>query len=198
MNTIMYESLRRYINTKTESEIGDSEFKYVTEAFLPRVIKKKQFLLHEGSVCQYMAFIVRGAMRQYIINDRGIEHVVRFGIENWWMSDRDSFSNLTVSKYNIDAVEESELLVTTKDKITLLKDQSPLFFKMAHILDEKNYIAAQNRIEANISYSAEEKLQHLMKFNPEFIRRFPQTMLASYLGITPETLSRIRKQLLSK
>jgi len=194
----MYESLRAYINTKTGSEIGDAEFKHVTDAFSFKIIKKKQFLSHEGSVCRYMAFIVKGAMRQYIINSRGVENVVRFGIENWWMSDRDSFSNLTVSKYNIDAVEDTEVLVTTKEEILILMDQSPVFFKLAHILDEKNFIATQNRIEANISYTAEEKFQQLMKHHPEFIKRFPQTMLASYLGITPETLSRIRKQLLSK
>lgn len=194
----MYESLREYINAKTGLVIGDSEFQYVTDAFSPKVIKRKQFLSHEGNVCRYMAFIVRGAMKQYLINDRGVENIVRFGIENWWMSDRESFRNLTISKYNIEAVEDTDVLVTTKEKIMDLMDQSPTFFKLAHILDENNYIATQNRIEANIGYTAEEKLQQLMKLNPEFIRRFPQTMLASYLGITPETLSRIRKQLLLK
>lgn len=192
----MYNALRNFINSKTGSEIDDSEFKFVEAAFTPKVIKKKQFLSHEGSVCQYMAFIVKGAMRQYVIDDRGVERIVRFGIENWWISDRESFSMLTPSKYNIDAFEDTELLVTTKEKITLLKDQSPLFFKMAHVLDENNFIAAQNRIEANISFTAEEKFQQLVKLYPEFVRRFPQNMLASYLGLTPETLSRIRKQML--
>lgn len=194
----MYESLRIFINSKTRSEISDAEFKHVEETFTPRIIKKKQFLLHEGSVCQYMAFIVKGALRQYIVNDRGVEHIVQFGLENWWMSDRESFSMLTPSKYNIDAIEDCEVLVATKEKITLLMEQSPLFFKMAHVLDENHSIATQKRIEANISFTAEEKFQQLVQQYPEFVRRFPQTMLASYLGLTPETLSRIRKQLLSK
>lgn len=194
----MYEALRSFINSKTGGEISDLEFKFVEDAFTPKVIKKKQFLSHVGSICQHMAFIVKGAMRQYVIDDRGTEHIMRFGLEKRWMSDRESFSMLTPSKYNIDALEDCEVLVTTKEKITNLKDHSPLFFKMAHVLDENHYIATQNRIEANISFTTEEKFQQLMKTHPEFLRRFPQNMLASYLGLTPETISRIRKQMLFK
>ncbi|MBB5436777.1 CRP-like cAMP-binding protein [Pedobacter sp. AK017] len=194
----MYQALRTFINSKTGLKIPDEEFKFVEAAFTPRTIKKKQFLSHEGSVCQHMVFIVKGAMRQYTIDDRGVEHIVRFGLENWWMSDRESFSMLTASIYNIDALEDCEVLATTKEKITYLKEQSLHFLKMAHVLDENHYIANQNRIQANISFTAEEKFQQLMKTYPEFIRRFPQNMLASYLGLSPETLSRIRKQMLSK
>lgn len=194
----MYQALRTFINSKTGQEISDEEFKLVEAAFVPRIIKKKQFLSHEGNICQHMVFIVKGAMRQYTIDDRGVEHIIRFAIENWWMSDRESFSMLTPSKYNIDAIEDCELLVTTKDKVTNLKDQSLHFLKMAHVLDENHYIADQNRIQANISFTAEEKFMELEKTCPEFILRFPQNMLASYLGLSPETLSRVRKQMLSK
>lgn len=194
----MYQALRTYINSKTGLEIPDEEFNFVEAAFTPRVIKKKQFLSHEGSICQHMVFIVKGAMRQYTIDERGVEHIVRFGMENWWMSDRESFSMLTPSIYNIDALEDCEVLVTTKEKMTYLKDQSLHFLKMAHVLDENHYIANQNRIQANISFTAEEKFLQLAKTHPEFIRRFPQNMLASYLGLSPETLSRVRKQMLSK
>lgn len=194
----MHDALRSYMNDKTGQEISNEEFKFVEAAFTPRIIKKKQFLSHEGSICQYMTFIVKGAMRQYVVDDRGVEHIVRFGIENWWISDRESFNMLTPSKYNIDALEDCEVLITTKEKITNLKDQAPLFLRMAHILDENNYIATQKRLEANISFTAEEKFQQLMETHPEFIRRFPQNMLASYLGLTPETVSRVRKQMLFK
>jgi len=194
----MYESIRLYINKITSSVISDEEFKHVEEAFQPKKVKKRQFLSHEGSVCQHLAFIVNGAMRQYVIDSKGVEHIIRFGIEGWWMIDRESFSMLIPSKYNIEAVEDSDLLITTKEKVTHLKDRSPLFLKMMQVLDENNFIANHNRIEANISFTAEEKFQQLMKSNPAFIRRFPQTMLASYLGISPETLSRIRKQMYAK
>ena len=194
----MHEPLREYINRVTSSLISDEEFRFFEEVFSPKQVKKKQFLLHEGSICKYMAFIAKGAMRQYLTDEKGTEQIVRFGIEGWWMSDRESFVSLTPSKYTIDAVEDCDLLVTTYEKITRLKARSPLFVKLGQILDEKSYIASQRRIEATISYTAEEKFLYLMENNPEFLPRFPQNMLASYLGLTPETLSRVRKQLLKK
>ena len=194
----MYEALRKYINSNTSSIISDEEFKHFQEAFVSKKVKKKQFILHEGSICQYSAFIVKGAMRQYTIDKRGVEHIVRFGIENWWMSDRESFIMLTPSPYNIDAVEDCDLLVTTNEQVTHIQEMSPTFGKMTKLLDQRSFITSHDRIQATISYSAEERFVHLMKTYPEFLQRFPQTMIASYLGITPETLSRVRKQAYSK
>ena len=194
----MHEILRKYINEITSSSISDEEFTYFEKAFAEKSMKKKQFLLHEGTVCKYMAFVVKGAMRQYSIDEKGNEHIVRFGIEGWWMSDRESFLMLTPSKYNIDALEDCDLLVSTNEQLTMVKDQSLQFLKMAHILDARHSIASQNRIQASISYSAEEKVTDLMNTYPNFLNRFPQNMLASYLGLSPETFSRIRKQILLK
>jgi CRP-like cAMP-binding protein len=190
----MYEALRNYINSYTSSIISDEEFEYCQQALTPRKLKKRQFLLHEGSICQHSAFIVKGAMRQYTIDNRGIEHIARFGIENWWMSDRESLIMLTPSVYNIDAVEDCDLLVSTNEQVTRLKEQSPTVMILFQQLDQRSYIANQQRIQATISLSAEERYAHLMEAYPEFVQRFPQAMIASYLGITPETLSRVRKQ----
>jgi len=194
----MYEMFRKYINDVTGSIVSDEEFKHFEEAFAEKRMKKKQFLLHEGAINKYTAFIVKGAMRLYTIDENGNEHVVRFGLEGWWMSDRESFMMLTPSKYNIDAVEDCDLLVATNEGLSNLRDRSMLFLKLMQVLDQRSFIASQNRIESTISFTAEEKFIQLMKTYPEFLNRFPQTMIASYLGLTPETLSRIRKQVLSK
>ncbi len=194
----MHNILRAYINEITSCIISDEEFSYIEKGFTEKSMKKKQFLLHEGTVCKYMAFIVKGAMRQYSIDEKGNEHIVRFGIEGWWMSDRESLLMLTPSKYNIDALEDCDLLVATNEQLTMVKNQSLVFLKMAHILDSRHSIASQNRIQASISYTAEEKVMDLMKSYPSFLKRFPQNMLASYLGLSPETFSRIRKQILMK
>jgi CRP-like cAMP-binding protein len=194
----MHEYLRNYIDKLTASTMSDEEFLYLKDAFTLKTVRKKQYLLHEGSVCKYMGFIVKGAMRKYLVDDRGNEHIVRFGIEEWWMSDRESFTMLRPSRYNIDAVEDTDLLVATNEKLSYLKDKSPLFIKMSQILDERSYAASESRIEASLILSAEEKLLQLMNAYPTFLQRFPQTMIASYLGLSPETLSRVRKQVYSK
>ncbi|MFD1258075.1 Crp/Fnr family transcriptional regulator [Mucilaginibacter terrae] len=140
-----------------------------------------------------MGFLIKGAMRIYSVDQKGHEHIVRFGIENWWMGDYESFNLLTPTKYNVDAVEDSDLLTITNSQMQELIDKIPAVAEMIKLLDSRANIATQNRIHAAISLTAEERYQHLQDAYPAFIQRFPQSMIASYLGISPETLSRIRK-----
>jgi CRP-like cAMP-binding protein len=188
----MYLPLRKYIEQYTGTVFSTDDFELVKKAFTPKRLRKKQYLLQEGDVCKHLSFILKGAMRQYSVDEKGNEHIIRFGIENWWMADRESFENNTPTVYNIDALEESELLQVTWADLKDLKEKVPAMKLLTNEMDKRSYVASQKRIHAAISLTAEEKFLDLFKRHPVFFQRFPQAMIASYLGITPETLSRIR------
>lgn len=193
----MYETLIQYINAHTTSPLSQSEIDIVKNIFTPRRIRKRQYFLQEGDVCRYMGFIVKGAMRQYSVDDKGAEHIVRLYIEDWWAGDRESFVMLTPSNYNIDAWEDTDILTITKAGVTEF-DTVPALNELARKLDEKHSMASLKRINSAISLSAEQRYAELAKAYPEFLQRFPQHVIASYLGITKETLSRVRTQALRK
>ena len=189
----MHESLIKYINSYATTPLTDSEVEIIKNTFIPKRFKKRQYFLQEGEVCKYGAFIVKGAMRQYSVDDKGTEHIVHLFIENWWAVDRESFVMLTPSVYNIDAWDDTEALLTTRADVLNLLNQIPAVAEMIRKLDEKHSIANQRRLNASISLSAEERYNDFAGCYPEFLQRFPQHIIASYLGITKETLSRIRK-----
>lgn len=189
--------LRNYISNYIGA-ISEEEFDLIQAAFTPKKFRKKQYLLQEGDVCKHLSFIVKGAMRMYAVDTKGNEHVVRFGIENWWMMDRESFEMETPSVYNIEAWEEVELLQIKRQDFIRLNEISEVYRKMTQELDKRGQIASQKRIHSAISLTAEERYLDLLKSHPVFIQRFPQNMIASYLGISAETLSRIRKNALTK
>ena len=194
----MHESLIKHFNSYTSTPLTDSETELIKNTFIPKKIRKKQYFLQEGQVCKYAAFIVKGAMRQYSVDDKGAEHIVRLLIENWWAVDRESFVMLTPSLYNIEAWEDTEvLLVTYSDSLAML-NKIPLLTEWTRKLDENHAFAAQRRLSASISFSAEKRYSDFAGTYPEFLQRFPQHMIASYLGITKESLSRIRHQAAKK
>lgn len=193
----MHETLIQYINARTTTPLTDSESDIIRNIFTPRRIRKRQYFLQEGDVCRYMGFIVKGAMRQYSVDDKGGEHTVSLYIENWWAGDRESFAMLTPSNYNIEAWEDTDLLTITKANIAEF-NAIPSFNELARNLDEKHSIAHLRRINSAISQPAEQRYAELAKAYPEFLQRFPQHVIASYLGITKETLSRVRTQALKK
>jgi CRP-like cAMP-binding protein len=189
----MHESLIKYINSYSSTPLTDSQMGLIKNTFVHQKIRKRQYFLQEGQVCKYAAFIVKGAMRQYSVDDKGVEHIVRLLVENWWASDRESYVMLTPSVYNIDAWEDTDVLVVTKADFYNRINSIPAVIEMARKMDENYAIATQKRLNASISLSAEQRYSDFIKTYPEFLQRFPQHMIASYLGITKETLSRIRK-----
>jgi|SRR5882724_3097487 len=194
----MFEALFKYIKNYTTRPLSESEFELIKSAFVPKKLKRKQFFLQEGDVCKCFAFIVKGAMRQYLVDDKGVEHIVHLGIENWWAGDRESWVMLKPSIYNIDAWEDVEMLLITKSDTLKLVHLSSIFDEMVRGMDERNNIATQKRITSSICLTAEKRYADFVACHPDFLQRFPQHVIASYLGITKDTLSRVRKHALKK
>lgn len=190
----MHENLLHYINRHSTSLLTGEEEALILATFQPKKVRKKQYFLQEGEVCKYVGFIVKGAMRQYSVDSKGVEHIVQLYIENWWASDRESAVMLTPSKYNIDAWEDTDLLIVTKADMVDLMEKIPSFGQMTRLMDERSFIASQRRLNSTISNTAEKRYEEFAANHPQFIQRFPQHLIASFLGITKETLSRIKKQ----
>lgn len=189
----MYERLFDAVNAKVQ--ITDEEFEIIKYSFIPKKLRRHQFLLQEGDSCKYATFINKGSLRSYIIDTRGLEVIFHFSLENDWITDYESFVHGNGSMFNIDALEDSELLLIDRKKWEELMNKSPKFERYIRILLEEMTIANQYRTLANISLPADERYSCFARSNPEIIQRFPQHMIASYLGMTAETLSRIRKQI---
>jgi len=190
----MHEKLIDYINQYSNLALTAEEQALIVTTFQPKKLRKKQYFLQEGDVSKYVGFIVKGAMRQYSVDEKGTEHIVHLLIENYWANDRESSIMLTPSKYNIDAWEDTELLITTRAEMIDLIDKIPSLVQMTRLMDERNAIANQRRLSSTISNTAEKRYEEFAAHHPQFIQRFPQHIIASFLGITKETLSRIRKQ----
>lgn len=187
----MHHLLISYINNQSQTPLSSDDINVIEQAFIAKRFNKRQFLLREGEVCKYLAFIVKGAVRQYSIDQHGREQVLNLAIENWWAGDRESFHKLIPSVYNIDAWEETDALLLPKQYYGQV-NAIPAFAAMRVKLDDNHHFANQRRLRMSISHTAEERYEDFINTHPVFAQRFPQHIIASYLGITKETLSRIR------
>ena len=178
--------------------LNKDEQELVKSYFSPKKLRKKQYLLQEGDACKYLAFVEIGLVRSYNVDDKGIEHMLQFAWEGWWISDTYSFLSGESAAYNIDAIDDAELLLITLPHFEEMMLQVPRMERYFRILFQKNIISKERRLLSSISLPAEEKYTRLLDTHPELVQRIPQNLIASYLGITPETLSRIRKTLALK
>jgi len=194
----MHETLFQYIEAKSKQKLTVEEQELILSKFNRKRYRKRQYFLQEGDVCKYIAFIVQGSARMFSVDDKGIEHIVRFGLESWWLDDPESFNQLTPSRYNIEMLENSELLVISTPDAYELRDKCRSFDLTIKAMDAQANVAAQKRIHSAISLTAEERYDELITSYPEFLQRFSQNMIASYLGLSPETLSRVRKNVSRK
>lgn len=189
----MYEQLAKSIGEKVT--LTAAEFDLCKTFFIPKKIRKKQTLLLEGDVCTYNAFIEKGILRSYTTDAKGNEHIIQFAFEGWWITDLSSFLMGENSTYTIEAIEDSELLLLTAAAREELMNALPVFERYQRLLLENAYIALQARVNSALTATAEEKYTKLTISYPNIVARVPQHMIASYLGLTPETLSRVRKQI---
>jgi CRP-like cAMP-binding protein len=187
-----FEVFRDYVTRHTQ--LSEADFAALEAAAHPKKLRKHQYLLQEGDVSRYHCFITKGLLRTYSVDEKGNEHVIRFAMENWWISDRESLLTGQPSKFNIDAIEDSEVLLFDKPAMLMLTESIPAFGKMVTDVLDKSFITSQNRIHEAISSNAEEKYNTFVQRYPAFALRVPQSMIASYLGIKPETLSRLRNK----
>ena len=187
-----FERLFDYIERKSQTKLTENERNVLAGALKPKRLRKGQFFLQEGDVCRYMGFIARGATRLFSDDKKGHEHILKFGVEEWWAGDYESFHMLTPSRYYVEAFEETDMLLLTNDQLQEFTQTIPAIRAMVEALDRGAAIADSKRMHAVISLNAEERYEDLARMYPHFLQRFPQNMIASYLGISPETLSRIR------
>lgn len=189
----MFELLKKH--TEKRVHLTDDEFEKCTSFFTHKKIRKHQFLLQEGEVCRSIAFVNSGCLRVYTIDHKGAEHIIQFAIEDWWVSDLHSYLSGKPATYNIDALQNSEVLLLDKNSREELLKTVPKMERFFRLLQEANYIATHKRISDSLSTSADERYLEFIKTYPELFEKVPQNQIASYLGITPQSLSRIRKEL---
>jgi CRP-like cAMP-binding protein len=189
----MYDRYFQTFNCKiplTEEEQG-----FIKKYLTLKKLRKKQYLLQEEDVCKCVAFVEQGAMRMYKVNEDGSEHIVQFALEGEFLTDLYSFFTNEPSIYNIDAIEESELVLITRSASDELRKLSPKYQEFIFQATSEAYIQLEKRMTSVISLGLEERYKELTTCYPNIIQRLPQHMIASYMGLTPETLSRVRKRI---
>jgi CRP-like cAMP-binding protein len=188
-----FEAFFEYIQDISGKLLSEDDMQLLMAHFKPKKLRKRQYFLQEGDVCKYIGFIVKGSARTFTVDEKGHEHILKLSLENWWLADFESFYLLTPSRFNIEALENLEVLQSTNAQIEEFLKNIPAFSAMANVISQNYTIANQKRMQAAMSYTAEERYEDLISNYPQFLQRFPQNMIASYLGLSPETLSRMKK-----
>jgi CRP-like cAMP-binding protein len=186
----MFEQLQKSIQEYVS--LTNEEWEICKNSFHPKRMLKRQFLLQAGDVCRQLTFVEKGALFSYSVDPKGNQHVIRFAFGGWWIADLQSFFTDNPSTLNIELLEDSELLMLDRNSHENLLEKIPAYERYQRIIIQNAYVALQQRVENALGLTAEEKYSRLIDRNPEFMNRVPQHLVASYLGVSPETLSRVR------
>jgi CRP-like cAMP-binding protein len=188
----MFDIFRKYLEDKIT--LTNEDYELIESVALFKKLRKRQYLLQAGDVWRFNAFVCKGFLRNYYVDDKGQDHIIQFAPENNWTGDRESMDSGLPSKYNVDALEDSEILLLSKEDFEMIRKTIPAFNDFVNESLKKNAVVLQERIHANISLSAEEKYSDFISKYPSISNRVPLHMIASYLGVSAETISRVRSQ----
>jgi CRP/FNR family transcriptional regulator, anaerobic regulatory protein len=192
MKRKMHKSIHQHIRKFVE--LNENELIVLNQFAETQLLKKKDILLLDGQVCNKIYYVEKGCLRMYFLNDKGVEQITQFALDGWWISDYQSFVNNTPSEYYIQAIEESKIVCIDSHSLDALLTELPQLEKYFRIVLLKAVAGAQVRSKLLYEMSKEEFYIHFSTSFPEFMLRVPQYMIASYLGLTPEYLSELRRK----
>ena len=192
----MYELFFQKFNEKVP--LTQEEEAYIKQFLTPKKLRKKQYFLQEGDICKSSAFVEKGALRAYVLDDKGDEHITQFALEGWSIGDIPSFLNQVPASLNIDALEDCELVLISRAAHEELLQKMPKYETHMRIMVTNAYIALQKRMTNMISLPLEERYKAFTQMHQNIFQRVPQHMIASFMGLSPETLSRVRSRMSTK
>jgi CRP-like cAMP-binding protein len=192
----MYELFFQKFNEKVS--LTPEEEAFIKQYLTPKKLRRKQYFLQEGDICKYAAFVEKGSLRAYVLDDKGNEHITAFALEGWAISDIPSFMKQEPASLNIEALEDCELVLTSKGAHDELLQKMPKYETYMRITLTNAYMALQKRMTSMISLSLDERYKAFTEMHQHIFQRVPQHMIASFMGLSPETLSRVRSRISNK
>lgn len=185
-------------NISQHITLSEDESAQFYSLFQKKIIKKRQFLLREGEICKFEGFVIKGLFKTYHIDSDGIEQILNFATEDWWITDIDSFTNELPSQLNIEALEDSEVLIISKKDKEFAYKNLPKIEKLFRVMTQKTHVALQRRMIDNLSKTADKRYTDFIEKYPQLYQRLTNVQIAAYLGISHEFVSRIRKKIVNK
>jgi CRP-like cAMP-binding protein len=180
---------------QSKATFPEADFPAFADLFEPLCLKRRQHLYIAGDVVKHVTFVLKGSMRHYYVNEEGVERTVILAEENWWIGDLVSFKERTPKNMNLQAIEDCDLLIITRENFDRALAGFPGFNEYYTKGTQKTYLKLMEQVGLSLADSAELKYQRLLRDRPHLLIRVPQHYIASFLGITPESLSRLRKKL---
>jgi len=191
-DTLILQNIAKHI------QLSPTEKAHFSSLLTLKKLKKKQFLLQEGEICRYSAFVTSGCLRGYTVDTNGFEHILQFAPADWWIADMYSLLTAQPGNLNIDALEDSEVLLLSKIDQEQLYQDIPKFERFFRIITENSLVTNRQRLLDSLSLSAQQRYEAFCGRYPTLINQLPQKQIAAYIGVTPEFLSKMRADLLRK